>query len=207
MKTVLLTMGSVVWLVWVAGLLVFRRRPELRVGTAREFFFPVAALLLTLVWLLSDVSNFGFGFLSLYVRWGLIIGALLSVVWLFSLVRRDCGIMDVAYPLAVAVPVVVLLVRRGNWSAHEYVIAALVTLWSLRMSAHIGLRNTGHGEDGRYAAWRRRFGRPIGRHVEPRFDQIRQHAHDRHPGGAGEDRVGEPAVRPEMGRDTVQPGR
>ena len=26
------------------------------------------------------------------------------------------------------------------------------------MSSHIGLRNRGHGEDGRYAAWRRRFG-------------------------------------------------
>jgi steroid 5-alpha reductase family enzyme len=35
----------------------------------------------------------------------------------------------------------------------------LVGLWSVRMALHIGIRNAGHGkEDGRYAAWRKRFG-------------------------------------------------
>jgi steroid 5-alpha reductase family enzyme len=65
--------------------------------------------------------------------------------------------MDVAYPLAASVPVMILLLWRGNWSPHEVMLAMLVTLWSLRMSLHIGLRNRGHAEDGRYAAWRRRF--------------------------------------------------
>ena len=159
MKTALLLAGAVLWLVWVAGLLVFRRRPELRVGTLREFVFPVAALVITLVWELSNRSTFGFGFLSLYMRMGLVTGVFLSAVWLLSLLRRDSGIMDVAYPLATAVPVVVLVARHGNWSAHEAVVVALVALWSLRLSAHIGWRNAGHGEDGRYAAWRQRFGR------------------------------------------------
>ena len=159
MKSALLVAGAVFWLVWVAGLLVFRRRPELRVGTLREFVFPVAALVITLVWELSNRSTFGFGFLSLYMRMGLVTGVFLSAVWLLSLLRRDSGIMDVAYPLATAVPVVVLVARHGNWSAHEAVVVALVALWSLRLSAHIGWRNAGHGEDGRYAAWRQRFGR------------------------------------------------
>ena len=158
MKTALLLAGAVLWLVWVAGLLVFRRRPELRVGTLREFVYPVAALVITLVWELSNRSTFGFGFLSLYMRAGLITGVFLSAVWLLSLLRRDSGIMDVAYPLAVAVPLLVLLARRGTWSAHEIFVAVLVSVWSLRMSLHIGLRNAGQGEDGRYAAWRRRFG-------------------------------------------------
>jgi steroid 5-alpha reductase family enzyme len=84
---------------------------------------------------------------------------LLTGVWLLSLLKRDAGIMDVAYPLAAALPVVVLVARRGSWSPHEVVTVALVALWSVRMSLHIGLRNAGHGEDGRYAAWRARFGR------------------------------------------------
>ena len=159
MKSALLLAGAVLWLVWVAGLLVFRRRPELRVGTLREFVFPVAALVITLVWELSNRSTFGFGFLSLYMRMGLVTGVFLSAVWLLSLLRRDSGIMDVAYPLAAAIPVVVLVTRRGNWSAHEFLVVALVVLWSLRLSVHIGWRNAGHGEDGRYAAWRQRFGR------------------------------------------------
>jgi steroid 5-alpha reductase family enzyme len=56
------------------------------------------------------------------------------------------------------VPVVVLIALRGTWSPHEIFTVVLVVLWSARMSLHIGIRNAGHGEDGRYAAWRRRFG-------------------------------------------------
>jgi len=154
----LMLLAAVLWLVWVAGLLVFRRRPELRVGTPREFVYPAAALLVLLAWWFVNHAMFGFHFLSYYLRAGLIIGVLLTAVWLLSLARRDTGIMDVAYSLGVAVPVLVLLARRGSWSAHEVLTAALVGTWSLRMSLHIGIRNAGHGEDGRYAAWRRRFG-------------------------------------------------
>ena len=158
MKTILLVPAAVLWLVWVAGLLVFRRRPELRVGSAREFVYPVAALVFGLWWWFSTSSSPGNWFLSLYLRAGAITGALLGLVWLFSLAKRDAGIMDVAYPMAVALPVLVLIARRGTWSPHEILTAAMLVLWSLRMSLHIGLRNAGHGEDGRYAAWRRRFG-------------------------------------------------
>ena len=158
LKTALPMAAGVVWLVWVAGLLVFRRRPELRVGTAREFVYPVAALFFAVLWSTSTSTSPGSWFFSLYLRSALITGGLLTGVWLLSLLRRDAGIMDVAYPLAVALPVVALVAWRDNWSHHELLTVALVCLWSLRMSVHIGLRNRGHGEDGRYAAWRRRFG-------------------------------------------------
>lgn len=158
LKTLLPLVAVVLWLVWVAGLLVFRRRPELRVGTPREFVYPVAALAIGLAWYFSASGSPGSWFLALYLRAAVVTGALLVLVWILSLVRRDAGIMDVAYPLAVAVPVVVLVARRGGWSPHELVLVAMVALWSLRMSLHIGTRNAGHGEDGRYAAWRRRFG-------------------------------------------------
>lgn len=158
MKTTLVFAASGLWLVWVIALLVFRRRPELRVGTLREFVYPVAALVIGLLWLASTKTSPGSWFLALYMRAAVIAGVLLTAVWLLSLLKRDTGIMDVAYPLAAAVPVVVLIAQRGTWSPHEIVTAALVAVWSMRMSLHIGLRNAGHGEDGRYAAWRRRFG-------------------------------------------------
>ncbi len=44
MKNTLALAAGGLWLVWVVSLLVFRRRPELRVGTPREFVYPVAAL-------------------------------------------------------------------------------------------------------------------------------------------------------------------
>jgi len=156
---VLALLAAALWLVWMGALLRFRRRPELRVGTAREFVYPVAALLVALVWLFSPAGSELRAFLVLYLRAGVITGLLLTAVWMWSLLRKDCGIMDAFYPLAVSVPVLLLLALRASWSAHEILLAALVALWSLRMSLHVGIRNAAHdGEDGRYAAWRRRFG-------------------------------------------------
>ena len=158
LKTALVGGAATLWLVWVAGLLVFRRRPELRVGALREFFFPAAALVIGLAWLASTRQLPGSWFLAISMRAAVITGLLLTGVWLLSLLRRDSGIMDVAYPLAAALPVVVLITQRGTWSPHEILTVALVSAWSIRMSLHIGWRNAGHGEDGRYAACRTRFG-------------------------------------------------
>ena len=159
MKTYLLVLVALLWLVWMAGLLVFRRRPELRVGTLREFVYPLAALAIGTAWWFSTRETPGSWFLSLYLRAAVITAALLFVVWVLSLIRRDAGIMDIAYPMVAALPSLVLLARRGSWSPHEILVAAMLLLWSLRMSLHIALRSIGQGEDGRYAAWRRRFGK------------------------------------------------
>ena len=158
MNVLLLPLAAALWLVWMAALLVFRRRPELRVGTPREFVYPLAALAVVLLWAFAPQESALRSFLSVYLRAGVVIGMLLTGVWLLSLAKRDAGIMDIAYPQSANVPVLVLLAERGTWSPHEIVLALLVVLWSLRMSLHIATRNHGHGEDGRYAAWRRRFG-------------------------------------------------
>jgi steroid 5-alpha reductase family enzyme len=160
MKVALSAAAALLWLVWVAALLSFRRRPELRVGTPREFIYPLAAAVIGLAWFFSTRDSPGTWFLSLYMRAAVIAGVFLTLVWLLSLVKRDCGIMDVAYAPAAALPTLVLVGQRGQWSAHEILLVALVVLWAARMALHIGVRNAAHAaEDGRYAAWRRRFGR------------------------------------------------
>ena len=159
MKTLLVPAAALFWLVWVGALLVFRRRPELRTGSLRDFIFPAAALVIGLIWLYVAPPMPGSWFLTIYMKSAVIAGALLVGVWLLSLLLRNTSIMDVAYPWAAALPVCVLVARRGAWSEHELVTVALVLLWAVRLSLHIGLRNAGHGEDGRYAAWRTRFGR------------------------------------------------
>lgn len=157
-KTTLFAAAGALWLVWIGALLVFRRRPALRVGTPREFLIPMAALVIGLWWWFSQAGWPGNHFLSVAIKAAVINGALLTLVWLISLARRDAGIMDVAYSMAASIPVLALLMHRESWSPHEVLTAALVGLWSARMALHIGRRNAGHGEDGRYAAWRKRFG-------------------------------------------------
>lgn len=159
MKTALTVLAAGLWLIWVAALLTFRRRPELRVGTLREFVYPIAAAIIGMAWFFSAHGAPGSWFLSLYMRAAVIAGVFLTLVWILSLIKRDCGIMDVAYAPAAALPTLVLVAQRGQWSPHELVLVALVALWAGRMALHIGVRNAAHvAEDGRYAAWRRRFG-------------------------------------------------
>ena len=66
------------WLVWMAGLLVFRRRPELRVGTAREFVYPIAAMVIVLASLLLPAAPPASDFLALSLQHGLFTAAFLT---------------------------------------------------------------------------------------------------------------------------------
>jgi steroid 5-alpha reductase family enzyme len=81
------------------------------------------------------------------------------LLWLASLALRDASIVDVFWG-----PGFVVL----GWSYHAaaeprtrigLVVCVLVTVWGLRLAAHIGLRNAGSGEDFRYRQWREKSGR------------------------------------------------
>lgn len=83
--------------------------------------------------------------------------ALLAVVglWLISIPLRDVSIIDMAFAailLAIALASFSLAPATGplHWT-----LLLMVTLWSLRMTAHLVKRNWGHGEDARYTRLRR----------------------------------------------------
>ncbi len=72
---------------------------------------------------------------------------------------KDNGIMDVAWGLGF-----VLI----SWAFHfnygypsGLLLPILVTIYGLRLSVHIFVRNLGHGEDWRYANWRREWGKTV----------------------------------------------
>jgi steroid 5-alpha reductase family enzyme len=84
--------------------------------------------------------------------------AAMFLVWLLSLASDDVSIVDVAWG-----PGFILLAWLYAWlgsagSLRSWIVPLLVTLWGLRLAAHIALRNRGRGEDPRYAAMRRRWG-------------------------------------------------
>jgi steroid 5-alpha reductase family enzyme len=88
-----------------------------------------------------------------------VIATFLTTVWLISLFAKDTSIMDIAYPLTAALPTLWIVWNQATWGPHEIICLSLVFLWATRLAGHIGLRNLPHGEDARYAAWRRRHGR------------------------------------------------
>ncbi len=80
--------------------------------------------------------------------------ALGFLLWLISLAVRDSSIVDIAWgPLIFLIGLTYYLALAEPVS-RAHLIAALTGLWAIRLALHIGMRNLGHGEDFRYAAWR-----------------------------------------------------
>jgi steroid 5-alpha reductase family enzyme len=83
---------------------------------------------------------------------------LVTAVWLLSIIVRDVSSIDVAWGLGfVLIGWVCFAVGHGSHD-RRLLLAVLVTVWGLRLAAHIGRRNAGKGEDRRYAALRERDG-------------------------------------------------
>lgn len=80
--------------------------------------------------------------------------ALGFLLWLISLAVRDSSIVDIAWgPLIFLIGLTYYLALAEPVS-RAHLIVALTGLWAIRLALHIGMRNLGHGEDFRYAAWR-----------------------------------------------------
>jgi steroid 5-alpha reductase family enzyme len=81
--------------------------------------------------------------------------AVMLLTWLLSLALRDASIADVAWGL-VFVAIAWGAYAAGSGQEVMLVAAGAVSVWGLRLSAYIGIRNRGYGEDRRYAAMRER---------------------------------------------------
>jgi steroid 5-alpha reductase family enzyme len=82
--------------------------------------------------------------------------AMMTLVWLASLVRRDASIVDVYWGPGFVVAAWIYRAGREAPSVRGDVVVALVTLWGLRLALHIFRRGRGKGEDYRYREMRER---------------------------------------------------
>jgi steroid 5-alpha reductase family enzyme len=98
-------------------------------------------------------------FLNAYGAAGLIIWVLMTLLWLFSLKIKDASIVDIFWGTGfVIVGWVYFALTPDGFLTRKLILMALVTIWGLRLSLHIGFRNIGKGEDYRYIKWREEHG-------------------------------------------------
>jgi steroid 5-alpha reductase family enzyme len=98
-------------------------------------------------------------FLEAYlIGLGVVMG-LMVVLWVVSLVLRNSSIVDPFWGTGFVVAnwLYFALTPEG-FPARKWLIAALVTVWGLRLSIHLLLRNWGKEEDFRYRKWREEAG-------------------------------------------------
>ena len=82
-----------------------------------------------------------------------------NVIHLIALIKKDNGIMDVAWGIGFVVLAWVGLLTGSGATPRSILLVALITLWGVRLGAHIHIRNAGRGEDFRYLNWRNTWGR------------------------------------------------
>lgn len=80
-----------------------------------------------------------------------------TFVFLLSVFKKDNSIMDIAYGPAFLVGAVGSLLITGNYNLISYLMLALISAWSLRLSIRIFKKNRHKPEDLRYANWREKW--------------------------------------------------
>ncbi len=82
-----------------------------------------------------------------------------SLWFLIALKLRRNDVADVAWGGGFIVLALVAQFTAADVSKRGILVLALVAVWGLRLSLHIGLRNRGKAEDPRYRKWREEWGR------------------------------------------------
>jgi steroid 5-alpha reductase family enzyme len=84
---------------------------------------------------------------------------LMTLLWLVSLRSKNSSIVDIFWGTGfVIVTWLFFALTPQGYLPRKLLIAGLVTIWGLRLSIHIFLRNFGKPEDFRYQKWREEAG-------------------------------------------------
>lgn len=84
--------------------------------------------------------------------------ALFTILWIVSLIVRNSSIVDMWWGPGILLIGLTYLMTTDGAQGRGRLVVALLALWAVRLAWHIGARNIGHGEDFRYAKWRRERG-------------------------------------------------
>ena len=90
--------------------------------------------------------------------WFIALGANLLIglaAWMYSIPKRNVAIVDGLWSLMILNSLLVYVLLSSAWGARSILVLAMVSVWAIRLSAHITLRNHGKPEDHRYQAIRR----------------------------------------------------
>jgi steroid 5-alpha reductase family enzyme len=74
-----------------------------------------------------------------------------------SVIMKDNSVADIGWGFGFVLAAITSLVV-GGMSSTQVLLTVLVTVWGLRLTAHIYLRHRGKPEDFRYAVWRKEWG-------------------------------------------------
>lgn len=96
--------------------------------------------------------------MSYYLLLALALFVYMNFCFLWSLIKKRNDVVDVAWGLGFIFISWLSLLVFGQASWRGFITAILVSVWGIRLSLHVYLRNKHKTEDFRYLAWRKAWG-------------------------------------------------
>lgn len=97
--------------------------------------------------------------MSILSNFALSAGALilcLTALWAISYKIKDASIIDIFWGAGFGIVAIVCALNSEIMTPYLWLLAALPTIWAVRLSAYLAKRNLGHGEDKRYVSMQKR---------------------------------------------------
>lgn len=98
--------------------------------------------------------------LEIFLWNGLVVWGIATGVWIASVIKQKSCIIDPFWSLLfLASALWYVIASPGGNELRQWLLLAIVTIWSLRLSIYLFWRNWGKPEDRRYAKWRNEAGK------------------------------------------------
>jgi steroid 5-alpha reductase family enzyme len=98
-------------------------------------------------------------FLSAYLIIGLVILVLMILLWLVSLALKNSSIVDIFWGTGFVISAwAAFALTPDGFTGRKWLLVTLTSIWGLRLTLHILIRNWSKGEDFRYQVWRKEAG-------------------------------------------------
>lgn len=98
-------------------------------------------------------------FFSAYLVAGSVALSSMVSLWLCSLALKDASIVDRFWGMGFVLIAWALALVSGPYNVHQFLLLSAISIWGLRLSIYIHLRNQGHPEDYRYQEMRKHHGK------------------------------------------------
>ena len=97
-------------------------------------------------------------FFNIYFQSLILIVSFMTVAWLISITLTNASIVDSFWGLGFVVVSFFYFFETNQSSLINKIFITLVSIWGLRLSMYIAIRNWGKGEDYRYQNFRQKYG-------------------------------------------------
>ena len=94
----------------------------------------------------------------MFIEAAMTVWAFMTLQWIASIFLKNVSIVDTLFSINYLLILTTYFILSPVLDPFDHLFIILVTLWALRLSIHIGIKNHGIGEEPRYARFRQQYG-------------------------------------------------